>query len=206
MADLSARLEFTPNNVDYLDAECRTHLGAIEEISLLGVAILITVKFHMFPSATCATLFRLEFAKLGTSASQDTHWNFRVLIIWEKPFKLMKNSASEKLWRHGFLVGVPFNRLLSIPNYFLEVHDDLLFGVYLAIAKFLALFCHDTIATTPGKRRVNFGFRVSLSFVFIYLCCFRACHYKIVIPILCYCSLFSHLFPSLQILGFLIKL
>ena len=34
LADLSTRLEFTPNNVDYLDAECRTHLGAIEEISL----------------------------------------------------------------------------------------------------------------------------------------------------------------------------
>ena len=34
LADLSARLEFNPNNVDYLDAECRTHLGAIEEISL----------------------------------------------------------------------------------------------------------------------------------------------------------------------------
>ena len=34
LADLSARLEFTPDNVDFLDAECRTHLGAIEEISL----------------------------------------------------------------------------------------------------------------------------------------------------------------------------
>ena len=35
LADLSARLEFTPNHADYLDAECRTHLvGAIEEISL----------------------------------------------------------------------------------------------------------------------------------------------------------------------------
>ena len=34
LADLSARLEFTPDNVDFPDAECRTHLGAIEEISL----------------------------------------------------------------------------------------------------------------------------------------------------------------------------
>ena len=34
----------------------------------LGVAILITVKFHMFPSAIYAISFRLEFAKLGTSA------------------------------------------------------------------------------------------------------------------------------------------
>ena len=35
LADIATRIEFTPNNVDYLDAECRTHLGAIiEEISL----------------------------------------------------------------------------------------------------------------------------------------------------------------------------
>ena len=34
LADLSTRFEFTPDNVDFLDAECRTHLGAIEEISL----------------------------------------------------------------------------------------------------------------------------------------------------------------------------
>ena len=34
LADLSARLDYAPNNADYLDAECRTHLGAIEEISL----------------------------------------------------------------------------------------------------------------------------------------------------------------------------
>ena len=34
LADLSARLHPSPNNADYLDAECRTHLGTIEEISL----------------------------------------------------------------------------------------------------------------------------------------------------------------------------
>ena len=33
-ADLSSRREFTPDNVDFLDAECRLHLDAIEEISL----------------------------------------------------------------------------------------------------------------------------------------------------------------------------
>lgn len=32
-ADLSSRREFTPDNVDFLDAECRLHLDAIEEIS-----------------------------------------------------------------------------------------------------------------------------------------------------------------------------
>ena len=34
LADLSARREFTPDNVDFLDAECRLHLDVIEEISL----------------------------------------------------------------------------------------------------------------------------------------------------------------------------
>ena len=112
---------------------------------------MITVKFHMFPSAIYAILFRLEFAKLGTSAFQDTLWNFVVPIIWEKPFKLMKNSASEKRWKPGFLAGVPFNRRLSIPNCFLDVHD-LLFGARLAIAKFLASFCHDTLAAAPDEK------------------------------------------------------
>ena len=130
----------------------------------------------MFPSAICATLFRLEFAKLGTSAFQDTRWNFGVPIIWEKPFKLMKNLASERLWRLGFLAGVPFNRLLSIPNYFLDVHHDLSFGACLAIAKFLALFCHDTIATTPGEKTCQP--RVSFLLFFVLLSCLslQGCH------------------------------
>ena len=34
LADLSTRSNFTPDNVDFLDAECRIHLDAIEEISL----------------------------------------------------------------------------------------------------------------------------------------------------------------------------
>ena len=34
LADLSARREFTPDNVDFLDAECRLHLDALEEIWL----------------------------------------------------------------------------------------------------------------------------------------------------------------------------
>lgn len=34
LADLSSRHELTPDNVDFLDAECRLHLDAIEEISL----------------------------------------------------------------------------------------------------------------------------------------------------------------------------
>ena len=34
LADLSARLHPSPFNADYLDAECRVHLGAIDEVSL----------------------------------------------------------------------------------------------------------------------------------------------------------------------------
>ena len=166
----------------------------------LGVAILITVKFHMFSSAIYAISFRLEFAKLGTSAFQDTLWNFVVPIIWEKPFKLMKNSASERRWKPGFLAGVPFNRRLSIPNCFLDVHDDLLFGACLAIAKFLASFCHDTLAAAPDEKTLSTSsihFHPSVS-------CFHSCLYNAGFPFLCHCI--SHLYHTRKILAFFIKL
>ena len=34
LADLSTRLSSSPDNIDYLDAECRTYLGTFDEISL----------------------------------------------------------------------------------------------------------------------------------------------------------------------------
>ena len=111
----------------------------------------------MYPFATYAILFRHEFAKLGTSVFQDIPWNFVVQIIKGKPFKLMKNSASAKRWKPGFLAGVPFNRRLSIPNSSLDVHDDLLSGARHAIAKFLALFCRDTIATALEEKTCPFS-------------------------------------------------
>ena len=125
---------------------------------LLGVVILIIVKFPKSPSAIFAILFRLEFEKLGTSAFRDTLWNFGAQTIWEKPFKLLKNLALGSLWKLGFLAGVPFNRPLSIQNYFPDALEDLLFGACLAIGKYLESFCRNIIAIASGKRSVSRGF------------------------------------------------
>ena len=119
---------------------------------LLGVVTLIIVKFHKSPSAIFAILFRLEFEKLGTSAFRDTLWNFVAQITWEKPFKLLMNLASGSLWKLGFPAGVPFNRLPSIRNYFPDVPADILFGACLAIAKYLELFCLDTIVAASAEK------------------------------------------------------
>ena len=87
LADLSARLHPSPNNADYLDAECRVHLGAIDEVSLFTwcrhfdhrEAIQIPIY------AIFVILFRLVSGKLGISAVRAPLWNFVVLIIGETP-------------------------------------------------------------------------------------------------------------------------
>ena len=119
---------------------------------------MITGKFHPSPFATYAISFRHEFAKLGTSAFQDTLWNFVEQILRGKPLKWMKSSASAKHWKPGFLDGVPGNKHLSIPNSSHDGLDDLLSGARHAIAKCLGSFYHDTIATAfKRKNRSTFG-------------------------------------------------
>ena len=91
LTDLSTRSDFTPDNVDFLTS-LTLNAGFTQTPSrrfryLLGAAILITMKFHMYPSATSAILFRHESVKLGTSVFQDTLWNFVAQIIEEKPLK-----------------------------------------------------------------------------------------------------------------------
>ena len=119
---------------------------------LLGVVILITVKSPKSLFAIFAILFRLEFGKPGTSTSGTHFGTSGPQTIWEKPFKLLKNLALGSLWKLGFPAGVLFNRLLSIQNYFPDALEDLLFGACLVIAKYLELFCHNTIATASGEK------------------------------------------------------
>ena len=160
-ADLSSRREFTPDNVDFLGAECRLHLDAIEEISLylLGADILITRKFPLSPFATYAILFPHEFAKLGTSVSQATLWNFVATILLVKLSKLMKNSASVKHWKLGFRDGVHGNNPHSIQNSFQYGPEGRLSGACHVTVKYPDSFYHDTIATAFKKKNsVNFRF------------------------------------------------
>ena len=70
LADLSARLSFTPDNIDYLDAECRTHLGAIEEISLF------TWCRHFEPNELSYVSIR-NLCHLTSTRIRDT-WDIRI--------------------------------------------------------------------------------------------------------------------------------
>ena len=70
LADLPARLSFTPDNIDYLDAECRTHLGAIEEISLF------TWCRHFEPNELSYVSIR-NLCHLTSTRIRDT-WDIRI--------------------------------------------------------------------------------------------------------------------------------
>ena len=70
LADLSARLSSTPDNIDYLDAECRTYLGAIDEISLF------TWCRHFEPNELSYVSIR-NLCHLISTRIRDT-WNIQI--------------------------------------------------------------------------------------------------------------------------------
>ena len=113
-----------------------------------------------------AILFPHEFAKLGTSVSQATLWNFVATILLVKLSKLMKNSASVKHWKLGFRDGVHGNNPHSIQNSFQYGPEGRLSGACHVTVKYPDSFYHDTIATAFKKKNsVNFRFSfLSLTF------------------------------------------
>ena len=70
LADLSARLSSPPDNIDYLDAECRTYLGAIDEISLF------TWCRHFEPNELSYVSIR-NLCHLTSTRIRDT-WDIRI--------------------------------------------------------------------------------------------------------------------------------
>ena len=159
LADIATRPEFTPNNVDYLDAECRTHLGAIEEISLFTWCR--HFDYREISQITVRQLCHLISTRIRDTCYRAILWNFfRAPTIWEKQFKSLKNLALGSLWKlgFGFLVGVHVNRPLFILNLFPDALEDLSFGACLAIGKYLESFCRNIIAIASGKRSVSRGF------------------------------------------------
>ena len=70
LADLSTRLSSPPDNIDYLDAECRSYLGTVDEISLF------TWCRHFEPNELSQVSIRHLCYQISTRI-QDT-WNIQI--------------------------------------------------------------------------------------------------------------------------------
>ena len=149
LADLSARRKFTPDNVDFLDAECRLHLDAIEEISLFTWC-------RHFDHREIASVSIRNLCHLISTRIRET-WDIRIpghtLELRGTDYHGETVQIDEELsigeaLEAWFPRWCTFQQTSFQPELSLDGHDDLLFGARHAIAKFLVLFCRDDPTTT----------------------------------------------------------
>ena len=145
LADLSSRTHQLPDNADLLDAECRIHLDAIDEVSLFTWC-------RHFDHREVIQIPIGNLCHLISTRIRDT-WDVRIpgatlenyvaRIIGEKRFNLLLTKPLPRPSTLGCLAGATSNIPQPHGKRSPNLPDAPLFGAYPVVATFLESSCLD---------------------------------------------------------------